>query len=170
LITFQITKGHYGEVLLDGVRFAQIVAWPGPIHEGNGTRQMIIDENATPQQRQALLEISSGTAGGTYFEIFSAVCPTTLDPLVAPISLQVDREKRTATVRIDNIADGLVEPIKNPVTGEEHRVRIDLPFGFEYKQAEIGNTVRFTVSSSSKLRMEHQNTYAQLNAFDWSNL
>jgi predicted metal-binding membrane protein len=30
------------------------------------------------------------------------------------------------------------EPIKNPVTGADHRVRIDLPHGFEYSIAEIG--------------------------------
>jgi hypothetical protein len=29
-------------------------------------------------------------------------------------------------------------PIVNPVTGAEHRARIDLPEGFEYALAEIG--------------------------------
>ena len=49
--------------------------------------------------------------------------------------------------------------------------RIQLPAGFEYKEAEMGNTVRFKVTSSdSHLNMEHSDSYAQLNAFDWSNL
>jgi hypothetical protein len=30
------------------------------------------------------------------------------------------------------------EPILNPVTGKEHRARINLPHGFEYDIAEIG--------------------------------
>ena len=30
------------------------------------------------------------------------------------------------------------EPIRNPVSGEEHRARINLPQGFEYDIAEIG--------------------------------
>jgi hypothetical protein len=43
-----------------------------------------------------------------------------------------------ATVRIPNIGETNIEPIKNPVTGEEHRARIVLPDGFEYKEAEMG--------------------------------
>ena len=39
------------------------------------------------------------------------------------------------------IGETNIEPIKNPVTGEEHRARIVLPDGFEYKEAEMGNTV-----------------------------
>jgi hypothetical protein len=62
-----------------------------------------------------------------------------------------------------------IEPIKNPVTGEEHRARIALPNGFEYKEAEMGNTVSCRVSSGDKLTFELKNTYAQLNAFDWNN-
>ena len=30
------------------------------------------------------------------------------------------------------------EPLRNPITGEEHRARINLPDGFEYDVAEIG--------------------------------
>ena len=30
-------------------------------------------------------------------------------------------------------------PIRNPVTGGEHRVRIDFPESFEYKLGEIGS-------------------------------
>jgi len=34
--------------------------------------------------------------------------------------------------------DSRGEPILNPVTGKEHRVRIDMPNGFEFRIAEIG--------------------------------
>jgi len=59
-----------------------------------------------------------------------------------------------------------VEPIVNPVTSEEHRARIVLPNGFEYKEAKMGNTVSFEVKVPQELAMRHQDTYAQLNAFD----
>jgi hypothetical protein len=52
-------------------------------------------------------------------------------PLFVPITLNVDREKRCATIRIPGIAESDIEPIKNPATGEEHRARIALPNGFE---------------------------------------
>ncbi len=74
-----------------------------------------------------------------------------------------------ATVRVPDLIESDVEPIKNPATGEEHRARIALPNGFEYKEAEMGNTVSCRVSAGDKLTFQLKNTYAQLNAFDWSN-
>lgn len=169
LAGFQIREGYFGTTRLDGVRFAQIYWWPGPIHDANGTRQLIIDEQATPDQRAALLALAGGTQGGAYFEIFAAVCPHMLDPVVAPIAIQSDRERRQALLHIPGVGELRTEPIKNPVTGEEHRARIVLPNGFEYKEAEVANTVTLRVQSSAPLVFEHTDTYAQLNAFAWSN-
>ncbi|HZC35912.1 MAG TPA: DUF1326 domain-containing protein, partial [Chthoniobacterales bacterium] len=134
-----------------------------------GVWRTIIDEQATTDQREAVIALESGQHGGTYWEIFRAVCPNKVEPLVAPIIFNVDREKRHSTVKIQGIVESDVEPIKNPATGEEHRARIVLPNGFEYKEAEMGNTVHCRVSGGEKLTFELKNTYAQLNAFDWSN-
>lgn len=169
LLAWQIRDGHYGDTRLDGVRFARIYWWPGAIHEGNGVRQMIIDDRALPEQRAALETFDSGKEGGAYFEIFAAVCPNRLESITAPITFEVDREARRASVHVPGIAEIAAQPIKNPVTGEEHRARIELPNGFEYRLAEIGNTVHFRVRSEGKLNFEHRNTYAQFNAFDWKN-
>ena len=35
-VAMQIEQGHFGDVKLDGLRWAAVAAWPGPIHEGNG--------------------------------------------------------------------------------------------------------------------------------------
>lgn len=166
----QITKGHYGAVVLDGTRFAFLVSFPGAVHEGNGTWQAVIDEAATVDQREALEEITSGRMGGLIFEIFAAVCPKRLPIVFAPIEFVADREARKAKYQVGSLADGVIEPIRNPVTGEEHRARIDLPNGFEYRIAEVGNSVEWRMSGLPPLLVHHQNTYAQLNQFDWSNL
>jgi hypothetical protein len=42
-------------------------------------------------------------------------------------------------VRIPGIIDTSVEPIRNPITGQEHRVSVVLPNGFEYRQAEYAS-------------------------------
>ncbi len=166
---WEIHEGHYGDVRLDSVRFALIYWWPGAVHEGNGIRQMIIDEKATPEQREVLRVLDSGKQGGAYFEIFSAVAPHVRELIIAPIALEAECERRHAIVHIPNIGEIHAEPIKNPVTGEEHRARIDLPNGFEYKLAEAGNSTLWRVNSGEKLNFEHRNTYAQFAAFDWSN-
>lgn len=169
VVSWEIREGHFGDTRLDGVRFTRLYYWPGAIHEGNGTRQLIVDEKATPEQREALEAMESGEQGGGYFEIFATVCPNRRDTLSAPIDFEVDRERRRASVRVGDIAESRAEPIKNPVSGEELRARIDLPEGFEYKQAEVANTVQGRASSEDPLSFTWENTYAQLNAFDWSN-
>src|ERR1700757_2485949 len=55
-----VDKGHHGDVALDGMRIGFVFHWPGPIHEGKGSCQPVVDERATAQQREALLKIMSG--------------------------------------------------------------------------------------------------------------
>jgi len=168
-VTCLISEGYFSDVRLDGIVFSRIYWWPGPIHKGNGIRRMIVDKQATEEQRSALIAIESGEHGGLIWEISAAVAPHSIETLFAPITFNVDREKRRAAVRIPGIGETNIEPIKNPVTGEGHRARIVLPDGFEYKEAEMGNTVNCSVSAGDKLTFELKNSYAQLNVFDWSN-
>jgi hypothetical protein len=168
LIGYEIRKGHFGETSLDGVRFAEVMAFPGPVYEGNGTMQLIVDEAATPEQREAIEQLVSGDHGGTYFEVFASVAPSRHETLAASVEIDADRERRVASVRVGELAELSIEPIKSPASGDEHRVRIDLPDGFEYKQAEIANAVRTRVSGTAPLSFALENTYGQLNPFDWS--
>jgi hypothetical protein len=164
----QIHEGHFGDISLDGVRFVATYHWPGPVHEGNGTMQLIIDEHATPEQRTAIVALHSGTQGGAYFETYAAVTPNMLDPIFAPIEFTVDRVKREATLRVSGLIECSVEPIKNPVTGKEHVARIVLPNGFEFTEADMANAVSWQAMLGDKT-LAHENCYAQLNAIDWSN-
>jgi hypothetical protein len=168
LVAYEIEHGHFGTTPLADVRFAQIFHWDGAVHEGNGWRRLVVDERATPDQRAAIKALTDGTQGHPVFEIFSAMAPNALEPVVAPIELAYDQEKRQARIRIPEIAESRIEPIRNPVTGEEHRARIDLPNGFEYTLAEMGNSVYWRTTAGDHLAMEHENSYAQFVHFDWS--
>jgi hypothetical protein len=169
MIAWEVGEGKFGDTDLDGVRWAMLVRWPGAIHEGDGTRQLIVDEGASDEQRSAIEALFDAEHGGDYWEIFKSVCPHEFDPASARIEFVVDRESRKGTVRIGDLAEAKIEPIRNPVTDEEHRVRIDIPDGFEYEIAEVGNTVEARISSQEPLSFTLENTYAQLNEFDWSN-
>jgi hypothetical protein len=168
LMAYQVTEGHFGETNLDGVRFAEVFSLPGAPYEGDGTRQVVIDVETTPEQRAAIEQLMSGEHGGTYFEIFASILPHSHETLVAPVEIEADRKRRVASVRIGELAECTIEPIKSPVSGDEHRVRIDLPDGFEFKQAEIANAVSTRVSGADPLSFTLENTYGQLNKFDWS--
>jgi hypothetical protein len=168
LVAVRIREGHYGPTKLDGLTFAAAYWWPGAVHEGNGIAQFAIDERATPDQRAALLNITSGKEGCTFFEIFAAVVDRTLDPIYAPIDLSSDRDRRVGRLKVPGLGEFQIEPIRNPVTGEEHRALITLPNGFEYKEAEMGNCLENHAKVGDKV-ISNTNCYAQFAAVDWSN-
>ena len=117
-------------------------SWPGPVHHGNGTMQIIVDERADPAQRDALIKIITGEETdpmATMWAVFSAMAPNKLETLFLPIEYEVDVDARRGRFRVPGLVETVGEPIRNPVTGAEHRARIDLPHGFEYRLAEIGS-------------------------------
>jgi hypothetical protein len=158
----EITKGHFGKVTLDGVRFAGLFAWPGPIHFGGGEAQPIVDASATQQQRNAVLAIMKGEEtepGATIFNVFAGTFAKLHDPLFLPIDFSADIDGRVGHVRVPGVLDITGEPIRNPVTGAAHRVRLDMPDGFEYTQAEVGlGTTRS--GSKSAIALEWRGAHA----------
>ena len=48
-------------------------------------------------------------------------------------------DARTGRVDVDGVFAMEAVPIKNPVTGQEHRARIDIPNGFEFTIAEMAS-------------------------------
>ena len=156
-----IDKGHYGDVRLDGMKIGVVFQWPGAIHEGKGKCQPIVDVKASVQQREALLKIMSGQDTepfATMFAVFATTVENVFDPIFTTIEYAVDVDARRGKVRAEGVFELEGEPIRNPVTGQEHRARIDLPHGFEYELAEVG-------SASSRCRgnvaFELKDTYAQ---------
>jgi len=137
----EIRRGHYGDVPLDGLRVAAMYRWPGPVHEGNGTMQLIIDEGASREQRRALIAIMSGEDTeemATRWAVYAAMCPTRPEPLFRPIEIAIDIAARRARVHVPGCFESRGEPILNPVTGKEHRVRIELPDALESILLEVG--------------------------------
>lgn len=126
MVGMRITKGHFEKTKLDGLVFAKTVDFPGALHEGNGQSQPIIDERATAEQREALLNIMSGkfSAEGTLFHIFSLIVTKIHDPLFVPITFSFDKDGRVARMVAKGVLETEVEPIKNPVTGEPHRIQV----------------------------------------------
>ena len=131
---WRVIKGNYGDVPLDGLSVAFAAHWPKAIHEGNGTLALFIDERASAQQREALLTICSGQAGGLPFEILATTFSKVLDPIFTPI--QFNLNGRDSSVRIGDALNVALEPIKNPVTKEPESVRVEHATGFIFKSAE----------------------------------
>jgi hypothetical protein len=141
LVAMQIDEGYHGSTRLDGLRAVSILRWPGPIHEGKGEASLILDQRATAPQREALLRIMSGQdtlPGATVFQVFSTTFEKVHDPVFADIEFEVDVDARRARLKVADVVEGRGAPIVNPVTGNEHRARFDMPNGFEFARAEAG--------------------------------
>jgi hypothetical protein len=92
-------------------------------------------------------------SGATFFQVFSATYEKVHDPVFAKIDLAVDVNGRKGEIKVPGFIEARGEPIRNPVTGDEHRVRINLPQGFEYTVAEIGRGWT-TTSGPIKIKLE----------------
>lgn len=77
---WRIERGDYDGVSLDGLGLAFAAKWPGSIHEGNGSVLLYVDEKASAEQREALIAIGAGQAGGLPFEILATTFSTLLEP------------------------------------------------------------------------------------------
>lgn len=162
IAAWRIDEGHFGDTRLDGLCAINTYAWPGAIHEGNGTMQSIIDERGDKAQRRALEAILQGEAaepGANMLTIYCAMCTTVHPPLFMPIELDVDVISRKAWLRVPGLIETTVEPLRNPVTGAEHQARIDLPFGKGFRQAEVASG---TTKATGAVVLKFVNSHAHM--------
>ncbi len=96
----RIDEGWFGDVRLDGLLFAARFHWPGPVHEGRGTVQAVIDKRATPEQIDALSKILDGEEQEptTIFNIYCSTVETELDPVFRTlISIAIFKPEQAAS-------------------------------------------------------------------------
>ena len=94
----------------------------------------------------------------TIWWVLGAMSPNKLQPLFMPIDFEVDVEARRARLNIRGLLEATGEPIRNPVTGAEHRARIELPDGFEYRVAEMGSG---TSKAIGAIKLDLKDSYGQ---------
>lgn len=157
----KVVEGHFNGISLAGLHWAALYKWPGEIADGNGTRQIIIDEAASEDQRVALETIISGEACeplSNLFSVFAGTCSEFCETLELPINLEADLERRTAQVDIPGIMRSRGRPIVNEFDGEPFHIALARPSGsFEFTYAEVGQG---TTSISGDMAMEFEDSWA----------
>ncbi len=155
-----VEEGGFRHVSLDGLNWGILLSWPKAIHQGEGTSMVVIEERANRAQRAALEAIAHGreTEPGTLvWQIFSTTMVRTLPTLHKAISLAIDVDNRTARVRVPGLLESDVTPI--PGAKAPHRVRLELPAGFEFKVAEVA---RGTTRAQGPLELSFADSHAHL--------
>ncbi len=127
---------------------------------GGGEYQVIIDDRASDEQRDAIRRIAYNEDTDellTHYAIYCSLSSTIHEPIVAPIALEIDVEARTAHGEVPDIVVADAEPVRNPVTGKPHRAQIVLPEGFACTVLE---TASGTVKSTGTVPLDFANTFA----------
>jgi hypothetical protein len=124
-MAFQIERGKYGAVSLDGLGFIVLGLTPEAMGKGNWSVGLLTDERASDEQRDAITAIASGAAGGP----MAALAPLIGKFLgVQPAPIRFDRNERkwsvSAAGHVDMAAEGAMglnpaatEPLQLANTG-----------------------------------------------------
>jgi hypothetical protein len=160
--TWRIDSGHYGETQLDGLALCVFADWPGAIHEGGGRAISFYDERADDAQREALVTLARGDAGGPW-GVFSTTYELE-EP--QPLSFDVEVAGERSRFLIGDAAELEVEPIRNPVTGNDIHPRLELPEGLLVKGLDLFASKKFRVGG--KVAYDHSGRYAAMGAFQYA--
>ncbi len=159
--TGTIVEGHFNDTPLAGLNWAALYKWPGEIAEGNGQRQIIIDERADEAQRIAIETIISGEACiplSNVYSVYGTNCSEFFETLFLPINLEANFELKTARVNIPGVVKGSGRPITNEFSGEPFHVALARPSGsIEFTYAEI---VLGATSVTGDIEMAFEDSFA----------
>ena len=105
----RVDEGAYGDLPLAGLK--ALIAFDCPQHmiEGNWTEVVIIDEAASPPQREALETILTGKAGGSW-ALLAKFVARRLETRFLPIEFAEDPHTKRA--RIPGVLDASITEIK----------------------------------------------------------
>ncbi len=139
----RISTGSAGSVKLDGLKFIWAGLWPRAIHEGKGTAKILIEDRATKEQRKALDDVLRGKEGGMPWKIFRPTVDNWLDTGFVPFEWKFDGPR--SYYKAGEEAQASLEPMRNPVTGQETTAKVTLPGGIVCNELEVTSTKSFAI-------------------------
>ena len=164
---FSVSDGRYGEEPLDGLNFAWGAHSPGPLHEGNVKAVLLVDDRATPAQRDALESLWRSGSAGLPFDILNSVTSTWLDTVYAPFNVEIAGIDSKVKIAGGEIYDLAQSRVKNPVTGDEEELYLDKPTGFTSKRSELGMSTVAKFSCDG-LSFDSSGKYAEFGNFEYA--
>lgn len=111
---FDIRKGSYGSVSLDGLGAVMVMNSPAgqALADGNLAAALYVDERGSSEQQAALQTIFTGQAGG----LFGGLGPLIGQVLgVKPARITFDGDDKRRSVHIEGVTDAMVEAIPSPI-------------------------------------------------------
>ena len=122
VMAFQIERGRYGVLSLDGLGFIVLGFTPGAMANGNWSVGLIADQRASVEQRDAITAIASGTAGGPMAAL-SGLVGQFLGVESAPI--RFDRSGAKWSVEAPGFVDMAAEGVTGLDPGSTEPIHLD---------------------------------------------
>jgi hypothetical protein len=165
VFAIHIDQGHYDNVTLDGLNWMLALSTPGPMHQGNATAALYIDQRASPEQAQALTTIATGQAGGMP-KLVSEMIPISnfLGVKQVPIEFHKDGLKRVAVS--PGIADMEIEAYQGPDGGPVLLGNIVHPFAHN-NTLTLGTAIKGSFTDYS-FAWDNTGKNAHYSPFEWS--
>ena len=160
----RIVEGHCGDVDLSGIDAVAIFDWPKAIHDGNGKAIFVVPPEVTDEQLGCMAQIFTGQLGGLPWSILGT---TFTIAGVVRAAVNIDDNGIHSGFSIPGVGSAHGDTLKNPVTGEEHLVAIDLGAGFIWKRGECGQGTFEVEAEGVHLKFEGSNWIVY--QFDWNN-
>lgn len=160
----RIVEGHCGDVDLSGIDAVAIFDWPKAIHDGNGKAIFVVPPEVTDEQLGCMAQIFTGQLGGLPWSILGT---TFTIAGVVRAAVNIDDNGIHSGFSIPGVGSAHGDTLKNPVTGEEHLVAIDLGAGFIWKRGECGQGNFEVEAEGVHLKFEGSNWIVY--QFDWTN-
>ena len=159
-----IEEGRCGDVDLSGLKVAGIFDWPKAIHDGGGKAIFVVPPEVTDEQLGMLAQIFTGQLGGMPWEILG----TTYEVAgLVRSEVKIDEAGRHSSVEVPGVGRAVGDTLKNPVTGEDNNVAIELETGFIWKRGDCGQGSFHVEAEGVKLDYDGSNWIHY--RFDWSN-
>ena len=121
-MAFQISRGTFGGLSLDGLGFLVLGFAPQEMGRGNWSSGVVVDERADANQRDAIVAMATGSAGGPMAALAGMIA-TFLGVESAPI--RFDKEGVTWRVEASHLARFAATPAMgmDPANGEPLQLR-----------------------------------------------
>jgi hypothetical protein len=111
VVAYNLDKGRIRGVDVSGLTLAGVVFIPGNVLAGNWKQVVFVDEKATDEQMQAMLDAFTGKLGGPLADLAQLVGEV-LDVVRAPVSHQISEGRGTLT--IGDQVTAVMEPYRGP--------------------------------------------------------
>jgi hypothetical protein len=148
VLAWHIGEGHYGDVRLDGLNLIALESFEGNLWAGEAKVVMtglFIDERADERQREALLMVFGGQAGGFMAELAKFVEEEEVRGIeLVPIEFEVADDLAYWRAEVPGKVLASAEALTGPTTPEGQRVQLLNPPGSEVGLGQVATWGRAT--------------------------